>query len=144
MKHTVFAVAYSDNFAALANDELTTNYSSCIGVYTSHEKALAAAKAEATAFQAGKVCKIRRKPPSKLDAEDIEVFQAVFVAEGPNGEIFEEVEASFHVSAHELELDEPKRARETQSKKRHSHSARGSRPKPSPQPRAKRGGGGER
>jgi hypothetical protein len=126
----VFAVVYSDNFAALSKDELTTNYSRCSGIYSSREKALAAAEAEAVGFNAGGARKIiMRKAVPKypaLAADDMEVFQAVCVIES-GGTTHEVVEGSFHVTEHEIELDErpptPKRRAKRRVKARSAASS---------------------
>jgi hypothetical protein len=125
MKVKVFAVVYSDNFAALANDELTANYSRCDGIYTSREKAIAAAEREAELFGDGETRRILRKAEdSGLTGHGIEVFQSVYVTEKADGTRLEEVEASFHVTEHELELDEPKRARRSWRQKARRNGAR--------------------
>jgi hypothetical protein len=98
MKHAVFAVVFTDNFAAMCLDEGTVNLSRCVGVYASYVEAVAAMKKAAVASACHPELRVR-KHVSK-SAPGHEVYQLVYVYGG-----YEEVEANYHVSSHEIELD---------------------------------------
>jgi hypothetical protein len=102
MKCSVFVAVFTDYFALRNKEDCPTNYSGCLGVYTTRELALAALEKQAHAFAKDSEGEVRAVPEACGGGEYFEVRCPVGA-----DDTSENVDGTYHVSEHVLELEDP-------------------------------------